>query len=75
MRLARLAVIAMFLAAPAQAEPRLTTIDVASTFPGKMPVLGEAAHRLADKVSRASGGELSLKFHEPGQRVPAADTV
>jgi TRAP-type mannitol/chloroaromatic compound transport system substrate-binding protein len=75
MRLASLAVIALVWAVPARAEPRATTIDIASTFPGNMPVIGEAAHRLTAKVLRASGGELVFKFHEPGKRVPAADTV
>jgi TRAP-type mannitol/chloroaromatic compound transport system substrate-binding protein len=51
------------------------TLDVASTFPGNMPILGEVSRVLPDKVKRASGGELILKFHEPGVLVPAADTV
>ena len=50
-------------------------LDVASTFPGNMPILGEVSRVLPDKIKRASGGELILKFHEPGKLVPAADTV
>jgi TRAP-type mannitol/chloroaromatic compound transport system substrate-binding protein len=57
----------------AAAEPVI--IDVASTFPRDMPVLGDVSRGLPDKVARASGGDLVLRFHEPGQRVPAADTV
>jgi TRAP-type mannitol/chloroaromatic compound transport system substrate-binding protein len=51
------------------------TIDVASTFPGDMPVLGEVSRGLPDKILRASGGDLLLRFYEPGRLVPAADAV
>jgi TRAP-type mannitol/chloroaromatic compound transport system substrate-binding protein len=51
------------------------TIDVASTFPGKMPILGDTMRQLPEKIARASGGELVLKFHEPGVIVPGAETV
>ena len=59
-----------------RAEPAAgMTLDIASTFPGSMPILGDAAHSLADRISRASGGEMMLKFYEPGALVPAAETV
>lgn len=61
------------LACAAAAEP--IVIDVASTFPGNMPVLGEVSRGLPSKIARASGGELVLKFHEPGTLVPGAETV
>lgn len=51
------------------------TLDVASTFPGNMPILGDAAHRLTEKVRRASGGEVVFRFYEPGALVPGAETV
>ena len=51
------------------------TINVASTFPGDMPVLGEVSRGLPEKVLRASGGDLVFKFHEPGVLVPGAETV
>jgi TRAP-type mannitol/chloroaromatic compound transport system substrate-binding protein len=57
----------------AAAEP--IVINVASTFPGSMPVLGEVSRGLPQKIARASGGEVVLKFHEPGKLVPGADTV
>ncbi|HET7715352.1 MAG TPA: hypothetical protein VFK86_06970 [Bauldia sp.] len=57
-----------------QADPRVT-LDVASTFPGTMPILGEAAAQLSERVRRATGGELVLDFHEPGELSPAAETV
>ena len=59
-----------------RAEPAAgTNLDIASTFPGSMPILGDAARGLAERVTRASGGELMLKFHEPGKLVPGAETV
>lgn len=60
--------------ASAEPSPRVS-LDIASTFPGNMPVLGDAAHSLADRILRASGGEVSLKFFEPGKLVPGAETV
>ncbi len=51
------------------------TLDLASTFPGSMPILGDAAHQLSEKVRRASDGTIAIKFHEPGELVPAAETV
>jgi TRAP-type mannitol/chloroaromatic compound transport system substrate-binding protein len=50
-------------------------LNIASTFPGSMPILGDAARGLAERVARASGGEVELVFHEPGKLVPGADTV
>jgi len=50
-------------------------LDVASTFPNAMPVLGDVSRHLPDKVLKASGGELVLTFHEPGKLVPGAETV
>ena len=60
---------------PATAEPATVTIELASTFPGTMPILGTAAHDLSEKVRRASGGEIDIRFYEPGVLVPAAETV
>lgn len=56
-------------------KPPLVTLDLASTFPGSMPILGDAAHNLAERVKRATGGELIIEFYEPGKLVPAAETV
>jgi TRAP-type mannitol/chloroaromatic compound transport system substrate-binding protein len=50
-------------------------LSFASTFPSTMPLIGAAGPRLAEKISRATGGELVLEFHEPGKLVPAARTV
>lgn len=53
----------------------LVVLELASTFPGNMPILGDAAHRLTERVKRASGGEVVFNFYEPGKLVPAAETV
>ncbi|WP_207459719.1 TRAP transporter substrate-binding protein [Azospirillum sp. SYSU D00513] len=71
---AALAAMLAFTAPAAAGEPRVR-LQVASTFPSGMAVIGEGARRLAEKIERASGGELVLEIHEPGALVPAADTV
>jgi TRAP-type mannitol/chloroaromatic compound transport system substrate-binding protein len=53
----------------------IVTLDLASTFPGSMPILGNAAEELSRKVQRASAGKLSFKFYEPGVLVPGSETV
>lgn len=72
-----LAVLAAAISTASLGEEKtpVVTLDLASTFPGTMPILGEAAHRLAERVSRATGGELVFNFQEPGKLVPAAETV
>ena len=57
------------------AEVRRVTLDVASTFPNSMPVLGDVSRKLPEKILRATDGELTLTFHEPGKLVPGAETV
>ena len=72
-------VLAVAAALPAEAAPsdraRPAVLHVASTFPGDMALVGQGGRRLAEKVARASGGELVLAFHEPGTLVPAAESV
>ena len=74
-RLAAAIVAAAHFATPAVAGAPVVTIDLASTFPGTMPILGDAAHDLSQKVRRATGGEVNIEFYEPGKLVPAAETV
>lgn len=57
-----------------QTQPTVT-LDLASTFPGSMPILGDAAQNLSDKVKRASDGQIEIKFYEPDVLVPGSDTV
>ena len=82
--IAALAVAAVLSAAPSGATQVSTpkssrqatvTLDLASTFPGSMPILGDAAQKLSDKVKRASDGQIEIKFYEPGVLVPGSDTV
>lgn len=69
---AAVAALAMGSESPAQ---EVTRIDIASTFPVSMPILGDVSSSLPDKVARMTGGELVLVFHPPNELVPAADTV
>lgn len=70
-----LAAVAAASSSASFAEP-VVTLDLASTFPGSMPVLGDAAHQLAERVTRATGGEVVVfKFYEPGVLLPGAETV
>jgi TRAP-type mannitol/chloroaromatic compound transport system substrate-binding protein len=66
-------VVAALLTPAAASEPRI--IDVASTFPSSMPVLGDVYQDLPKQVSQSSGQTLELRFHEPNKLVPAAETV
>ena len=51
------------------AEPLPIRLSFASTFPGSMPLIGAGAKLLADKIARATGGEVALDFNEPGKLV------
>jgi TRAP-type mannitol/chloroaromatic compound transport system substrate-binding protein len=60
--------------APACAQQKVR-LNMASTFPGGMVLIGDAAKKLGEKVRRASGDEIEIRFHEPGALVPAAQAV
>ncbi len=60
--------------AHAQTQPQVR-LNMASTFPGSMVLIGDAAKKLGDKVRRASGGQIDIRFNEPGALVPAAQSV
>ncbi|SFH54379.1 TRAP transporter substrate-binding protein [Modicisalibacter xianhensis] len=63
------AVVTATLSAPALAEgPK--RLDVASTF-STQNFLGEGAVHLSEELEKATGGEVSLRVHEPGDLVPA----
>jgi len=66
---------ALLVAPPASAQQAKVTLNMASTFPGSMFLLGDAATKLPAKVARVSGGEVEIKFFEPGALVPAAESV
>jgi TRAP-type mannitol/chloroaromatic compound transport system substrate-binding protein len=73
--IAGLCALAIALAGHAPASAQNVHLDVASTFPSTMPVLGEVSRRLPSLAAKASGGELQLEFHEPGKLIPGAETV
>ena len=47
-------------------------LDVASTF-GTSNLLGQMGVKFAENVSIATGGDLTLKLHEPGDLVPTLE--
>jgi TRAP-type mannitol/chloroaromatic compound transport system substrate-binding protein len=55
--------------------PATVSLDLASTFPGNMPIVGDAAQKLSEKVKRASDGQIEIKFDEPDVLAPGSDTV
>ncbi|MGF1622966.1 MAG: TRAP transporter substrate-binding protein [Rhodomicrobiaceae bacterium] len=73
-RLAAFFLVALASVSSADAQDAVR-IDVASTFPSSMPVLGDVYKNLPKETERLSAGGLKLKFHEPNALVPAADTV
>ncbi len=68
-------VLGMLVGHGAEAANATVRLSFASTFPGSMVLIGEAATKLPQKIARASGGEIELQFHEPGVLVPAARTL
>src|SRR5689334_23213917 len=57
--------------APAPATGK-RTFDwrLATSWPAGFPGLGEAAERLADAITRGSGGQLRVTVHAGGELVP-----
>ncbi|MCR9256260.1 MAG: TRAP transporter substrate-binding protein [Alphaproteobacteria bacterium] len=50
-----------------------TRWKMASAYPGKLTQLGSLGIELADKLTKVSGGELEVRFYEPGALVPALE--
>lgn len=61
--------------APAALAEGKVALDVASTFPSSMPILGDVSTKLPETVARLTHGTLQLHFHEPGALVPGNETV
>ncbi len=59
-------------AVPAPAAPPRQPVrwKMASAFAGSLPQIGTLAKRLESESWRVSGGNLEIKFHEPGTLVP-----
>jgi TRAP-type mannitol/chloroaromatic compound transport system substrate-binding protein len=59
------------MTAPASADP--VKLKMGSTFPSKLVQLGSLGKRLESSVDAMSGGDIELKFYEPGALVPALE--
>jgi TRAP-type mannitol/chloroaromatic compound transport system substrate-binding protein len=64
------AVAATGLAMPAIAQGNITWRMV-TTWPKNFPGLGVGAQRLADRITKASGGRLTVQLFSAGEMVPA----
>lgn len=61
---------ASMLASPAIAREK-RELKMVTTWPKDFPGLGTAAQRLADRISKMSGGDLTVKVFASGELVPA----
>ena len=59
-----------FAGAASDADAKRVRWKMHSAFGGKLIVLGEGANYVADSITKMSGGELTMKFFEPGALVP-----
>src|SRR3546814_20651185 len=59
----------MTMAAADDADAKRVRWKMHSAFGGKLIVLGEGAKNIADPVTEMSGGEVTLKYLEPGAMV------
>ncbi|MEQ8347395.1 MAG: TRAP transporter substrate-binding protein [Sneathiellaceae bacterium] len=57
--------------APATADP--VRLKMASTYPSSLTQLGTLGKTLESNVNTASGGDIEIKFFEPGALVPALE--
>lgn len=62
------------LAAPAIAQGNITWRMV-TTWPRNFPGLGVGAQRLADRITAASGGRLTIQVFSAGELVPALQSL
>ena len=62
------------LAAPALAQDTITWRMV-TTWPKNFPGLGVGAQRLADRITAASGGRLTIQVYSAGELVPALQSL
>jgi TRAP-type mannitol/chloroaromatic compound transport system substrate-binding protein len=49
------------------------TWNMQSTYPGSLPQLGTLGIRIANQVTRITGGDITIQFQEPGAIVPALE--
>ncbi len=65
---------AVALAAPAVAQGNITWRMV-TTWPKNFPGLGVGAQRLADRITAASGGRLTIQVYSAGELVPPLQSL
>ncbi|KAA2313691.1 TRAP transporter substrate-binding protein [Pseudooceanicola sediminis] len=65
---------AAMLAAPAVAQGNITWRMV-TTWPKNFPGLGVGAQRLADRITAASGGRLTVQVYSAGELVPPLQSL
>jgi TRAP-type mannitol/chloroaromatic compound transport system substrate-binding protein len=61
------------LSAPAIAQG-MRELKMVTTWPKNFPGLGTGAQRLADSITAASGGKLTVKLYAAGELVPAFES-
>ena len=47
--------------------------QMASSYPGSLVTLGTGGKRLQDQINKVSGGNIQIRFNEPGALVPALE--
>ncbi|MCG8507701.1 MAG: TRAP transporter substrate-binding protein [Rhodospirillales bacterium] len=58
--------------APDNGGPK-NSLRMASGYGGDLPQIGALAKRIESEVWRISGGEMEIRFHEPGTLVPTGE--
>ncbi|WP_425450408.1 TRAP transporter substrate-binding protein [Virgifigura deserti] len=64
---------AMSTADRARADDDPVRWKMASWFPARLPQVGTLGKAIEDKLERVSGGEIRVRFHEPGSLVPPSE--
>ena len=72
--LAVAAVGASSLASPALAQG-IRQLNMVTTWPRDFPGMGTGARRLAESITRMSGGKLTVEVFAAGERVPPTFTT
>ncbi len=64
------ALIAVMGSNTAIAQDKRVRLQMASSYGSSLPLLGESGVAYTERVARASGGSISIKFNEPNALVP-----
>ena len=57
------------------APQQIVNLNLASSFPGSLQLLGDTPVQWTKTVSELSGGTLNVKFFEPGALVPGLEAI